>query len=64
MRSANVGAELRWFNPIIRGWANYFRAIVAKRTFTRLDDWMFRRAVRYTRHSHPTKSCKWISKRF
>jgi RNA-directed DNA polymerase len=64
MRGANVGAGLRRLNPIIRGWANYFRTVVAKRTFSKLDEWMFHRAVRYARYSHPAKSWKWTSKRY
>lgn len=64
MRGANAGTVLRRLNPIIRGWTNYFRTVVAKRTFTKLDEWMFRRAVRYARYTHPTKSWKWISKQY
>jgi len=38
--------------------SNYFRTVVTKRTFTRLDEWMFQRAVRYARYTHPSKSWK------
>lgn len=45
--------------PIIRGWANYFRTAVAKEIFSGLDRWMFYKADRYTRRSHPRKSKDW-----
>lgn len=46
-------------NPIIRGWANYFRIGVSSRTFQALDDWMFQREVRYVKRTHPNKSWHW-----
>jgi RNA-directed DNA polymerase len=46
-------------NPVIRGWANYFRTVVASEIFQSLDNWMFYRADRYTRRMHPNKSKDW-----
>jgi RNA-directed DNA polymerase len=46
-------------NPIIRGQANYYRPYVSSQTFKALDAWMFRREVRYVRHTHPTKPWYW-----
>jgi RNA-directed DNA polymerase len=51
-------------NPIIRGWANYFRISVASKTFSTLDDWMFRRQVRYVRRNHPTKARAWTRTKY
>ena len=48
-RGTNVQSILAKLNPIIRGWANYFRAVVAKEVFNQLDNWMFYKADRYTR---------------
>src|SRR4051812_41329637 len=60
-----VAVILLWkLNPIIRGWANYNRTAVASRLFNKLDDWMFRRALRYAKHTHPKKSWKWVCKRY
>jgi RNA-directed DNA polymerase len=42
---ANATAVVRRLNPLIRGWANYFRPVVATATFRALDNWMFNRAV-------------------
>ncbi len=46
-------------NPIIRGWANYFRTGVASRTFSDLEHWMFQRQRRYAQRRHPNKGPQW-----
>jgi RNA-directed DNA polymerase len=58
-QGSNVQAVLSKLNPIIRGWANYFRTAVAKEIFSGLDRWMFYKTDRYTRRSHPKKSKDW-----
>jgi len=60
----SAGAVIKRLNPIIRGWANYFRIGVSTRTFHALDAWMFQREVRYVKHMHPTKSWKWQQARY
>jgi RNA-directed DNA polymerase len=51
-------------NPIIRGWANYFRTSCASRTFHALDRWMFRRELKYVRHRHPRKPRYWYKPKY
>jgi len=51
-------------NPVIRGWANYFRIGVASKTFHDLDKWMVQRELRYTRRTHPNKSWHWRKQRY
>jgi RNA-directed DNA polymerase len=58
-QGSNVQAVLTKLNPVIRGWANYFRTAVAKEIFSSLDRWMFYKADRYTRRTHPKKSKDW-----
>lgn len=64
LRGKNVPAILRRLNPIIRGWANYFRIGVSSHTFNALDDWMFHRQVRYVKRSHPSKSWRWTKRTY
>lgn len=64
LRGHRVRAALFALNPIIRGWANYFRTAVASVTFKKLDCWMYRRAVRYARHTHPKKAWHWLVSRY
>ena len=61
-RGANVPALLTKLNPIIRGWANYFRIGVARETFTKLDNWMYHRELRYASRTHPNKPWHWKTK--
>src|SRR5256885_12061313 len=55
-RGSNLQSTLTKLNPVIRGWANYFRSKVAKEIFSHLDNWMFYKADRYTKWMHPNKS--------
>jgi RNA-directed DNA polymerase len=64
LRGHSIKAVLWKLNPIIRGWANYYRTVVSSRTFSKLDTWMFRRAYRYAKHTHPDKSWRWRRQRY
>lgn len=59
LKGQNVFAIVRKLNPIIRGWANYYRIGVAFKTFSKLDNWMFRREVCYVNHTHSEKPKYW-----
>ncbi len=63
-RGGNVQSVLTKLNPIIRGWANYFRTAVAKEIFSKLDSWMFYKADRYTRWTHPNKPKDWRHRKY
>ncbi len=60
----NVAVLIKKLNPIIRGWANYFRIGVSSETFSALDHWMFRRESRYVKRMHPQKNNKWRENRY
>ncbi|MBK4738079.1 group II intron reverse transcriptase/maturase [Noviherbaspirillum pedocola] len=64
LKGHNVSQVLIRLNPIIRGWANYFRIGVSKHVFYTLDAFMFRRCVRYVKHRHPNKSFKWCREKY
>jgi RNA-directed DNA polymerase len=51
-------------NPIIQGWANYFRTVVSSQTFVTMDHWMFHRQVRYANHRHPRKTSAWRRQKY
>ncbi len=55
----NVKAVIKRLNPIIRGWANYYRTQASSHTFHILDYFMFNREVRYIKRLHPNKPRKW-----
>jgi RNA-directed DNA polymerase len=64
----NVGAPtdalIRQLNPVIRGWANYHRHVVAKRIFSRVDHLIFRWIWKWARQRHPRKGARWVKQRY
>jgi RNA-directed DNA polymerase len=64
LRGANVEAVLRKVNPIVRGWAAYYRGAVATDTFRTLDSHLWRLCYKWASVSHPGKSKHWIANRY
>jgi RNA-directed DNA polymerase len=64
LKGHNVMEVLKRLNPIVRGWAHYFRIGVAKRTFEALDHWMFHRSARHVRSNHPRKGWRWCRSKY
>jgi len=52
-------ALLRQLNPRLRGWANYYRNGASKRTFNKLDYYVYKQVKRWIQRRHPNKSMKW-----
>jgi len=55
---------LRLINPILRGWAAYFRYASAKSTFSYLGYYTWRRVMRWLRKKHPKLTWKQLSRRY
>lgn len=51
-------------NPIIQGWANYHHHIVAKETFTKVDNFIWRTLWHWACRRHPNKSLRWVKQRY
>ena len=51
-------------NPKIRGWANYHRHVVSKRTFVRVDHEIFSGLWRWARRRHPNKNTRWRKQKY
>ena len=64
LRGSNAGALIARLNPIIRGWAAYYRGVVSSKVFATLDNHNWWLIWRWARHSHPTKPKKWIARRY
>jgi len=63
-KGQSIVVVLGTLNPIIRGWAGYYRTVVSKRAFAQMDAWMFHRAVRYVKSTHPEKPWWWLKERY
>jgi len=64
LRGATQKQVIKALNPRIRGWANYYRHVVSKQTFAKLDNqlhWVLRR---WAMRRHPNKSGDWAFNRY
>jgi RNA-directed DNA polymerase len=59
LQGQNVATVIQRLNPIIQGWANYFRHQVAAKVFKDLDDFMLRKEIRYVKRMHSNKPKHW-----
>jgi RNA-directed DNA polymerase len=64
LRGANALAVIARLNPIIRGWAAYYRSAVSSRTFAALDTHMWRLVYKWAKYSHSNKSTRWVIARY
>ena len=64
LRGANAEAVLQRLNPIIRGWAAYYRIVVSSKTFDALDYHMWKLTYKWAKFRHPHKSKRWIVNRY
>jgi len=51
-------------NPVIRGWANYHRHIVASPAFGKAEMVIWQSLWRWAKRRHPKKSAAWIVNRY
>jgi RNA-directed DNA polymerase len=63
-RGAPQQALIAALNPVIRGWTQYHRVCVAKRTFSTMDYQMSHKLARWAQHRHPTKTAGWRFRRY
>ena len=51
-------------NPVLRGWANFFRHDASKRTLTYVDSFAWNRVFRWLRKKHPKRTWKHIRQKY
>jgi RNA-directed DNA polymerase len=64
LRGGNATAVMTTLNPIIRGWAAYYRNVVSSRAFAALDDHMWRATYKWAAYSHQNKPRHWVTARY
>ena len=60
----SLSALLDRINPVLRGWANYFKHGVSKAIFSYLDTFAWRRVVGWLRHKHHRASWSWLRRHY
>lgn len=64
LRGANAEAVIHKLNPIIRGWAAYYRSAVSSRIFHALDAYVWKLVYKWATHTHPNKPKHWVTARY
>jgi RNA-directed DNA polymerase len=64
LRGSNARAVLKRLNPIIRGWAAYYRTQVSAEIFGKLDHYLWRLTLRWAKVSHSNKPTHWVFNRY
>ena len=59
-KSASQELIINLLNPIITGWGNYFKHVVSKEIFSKIDHILFGQLKRWAFRRHPNKSKMWI----
>jgi RNA-directed DNA polymerase len=57
-------ALLRKLNPLLQGWANYYRNGASKRTFQKMDHCVWNHLWRWIKRRHPNHSANWRKNRY
>ncbi len=64
LRGTNAQTVIRRLNPIIRGWAAYYRTQVSAEVFGALDHYLWRLTYKWARFSHANKPTSWVVHRY
>lgn len=63
-RGIPAHALIRILNPVVRGWSNYHKGICSKRTFYRLETFLWWQTRRWAKRQHGNKNRWWIFHRY
>jgi RNA-directed DNA polymerase len=64
LRGGNATAVIARLNPIIRGWAAYYRGVVSSRQFGSLDHYLWHITCKWATWRHENKPKRWIVGRY
>jgi RNA-directed DNA polymerase len=55
---------IKKLNPVLRGFANYYKGVVSKETFSYISHRLWQYLWRWAKRRHPNKNTKWVRKRY
>jgi RNA-directed DNA polymerase len=64
LRGGNAAMVITRLNPILRGWAAYYRSVVSKHTFVSIDSYLWWLTFKWAVRNHRNKSKKWVVARY
>ncbi len=62
--NAKPEAVIDVLNPILRGWGNYYKHVVSKKTFADFDYKLVKKLIKWVKKRHPSKGIKWAVPRY
>jgi len=63
-KTAKQSNLIKQLNPKIRGWVNYHKHVVAKKTFNTVDKEIWKKIWQWAKRRHPNKGNRWIKSRY
>jgi RNA-directed DNA polymerase len=64
LRGSNAAAVIAALNPVIRGWAAYYRGVVSSKIFGELDNYVWKLTWRWAKRTHCGKPKRWVARRY
>ncbi len=64
LRGGNAAMVISRLNPILRGWAAYYRTVVSKHTFTGIDSHLWWLTFKWAVRTHRNKPKWWVKARY
>lgn len=66
MKNRTIDHEglIRMMNPVIRGWGNYYSAVVSKRVFQKMDMHIFNKLWSWALRRHTNKNHTWVAHKY
>jgi len=64
LRGGNAMAVIATLNPVIRGWAAYYRGVVSSELFGSLDSYLWKLLYKWATWRHKNKPKRWIVGRY
>jgi RNA-directed DNA polymerase len=64
LRGGNAMAVIATLNPVIRGWAAYYRGVVSSRLFGSLDNHLWHLTCKWATWRHNNKPERWVVARY
>ncbi len=64
MKARTQEDVIKKLNPLLRGFANYYKGVVSKETFSYIENRVWHYLYRWAKRRHPNKSKTWVFKRY
>ncbi|MBA2748428.1 MAG: group II intron reverse transcriptase/maturase [Tatlockia sp.] len=64
MNGVEQEVVIKKLNPILRGFANYYKGVVSRETFSYISHRVWEYLWRWAKRRHPNKNTKWVRKRY